>query len=39
MKLYVKETKRKTVDDEKLVTVEVYKSKVDNPSYIIFEDK
>lgn len=38
-KIYVKETERKTVDDDKLQVIKVYEHKIDKPSFIVFLDK
>lgn len=38
-KIYVKEMKRKSVDGEKLVTVEISPSAIKGFSYIVFDQK
>lgn len=39
MKLYIRETKEKTVDDEELMIYEVAQSELQPLAYIVFTDK
>lgn len=39
MKLYVRETKEKTVDNEELIIYEVAQSEIQPLAYIVFTDK
>lgn len=39
MKLYIRETKEKTVDDEELMIYEVAQSEIQPLSYIVFTEK
>lgn len=39
MKLYIRETKEKTVDDEELMIYEVAQSEIQPLAYIVFLDK